>query len=58
MIVGLILIPISIVACYFLYNYDLVDVVADESSLGKIKIFIGILILFIVGLIAIIRNNN
>ena len=57
MVVGLILILISIVAFYYLYNSDLVDVVADKSSLGKIKIFIGILILFIVGLISAIRNS-
>jgi len=57
LVVGLILILISIVAFYYLYNSDLVDVVADKSSLGKIKIFIGILILFIVGVISVIRNS-
>ena len=56
MIKGVIFIIISLVGFYFVKNTDDEDVVVENESFGRIKLYLGIALLFIFGLVSIINE--
>ena len=56
MITGIIFITLSVIVFYYVYTSDLEEVVTDNESFGKIKIYLGIAVLFIIGITSILNN--
>ena len=56
MIKGVIFIIISLVGFYFVKTTDDEDVVVENESFGRIKLYLGIALLLIFGLVSIIKE--
>lgn len=47
---------LAIIGAYYLYTTDFDGVVTENESFGKLKLYIGIIIVFLIGLISIINQ--
>ena len=56
MILGIVFIGLSIIAFILMLKTDLEDVVVENESFGKVKLYLGIAVLFIIGTVSIFRN--
>ncbi len=54
MVIGLVLIVLSLTAAYYVRKTDLEEVLVEKDPYGRVYLYIGILLLFVVGVLSII----
>ncbi len=56
MILGIVFIIISIIAFYLIYKTDLENTAVESESFGRLKLYAGIIITFLIGIISVLRD--
>lgn len=56
MITGIVLVIISVLAFYYVYTTDIEETLIEHESFGSLKLYLGILIIFIIGITSILGD--
>ncbi len=56
MITGIVLLIIAIVSFVLVIKTDLENTAVEHESFGRIKVYLGIAVLFIIGIVSIVRD--
>ncbi|MEQ6123414.1 hypothetical protein AAON49_04365 [Pseudotenacibaculum sp. MALMAid0570] len=56
MVLGIVFVLISIIAFYIVLKTDYEDITVEYEPRGRFKIYLGIIILFILGVISLVKS--